>query len=155
MDRRMRIAVGTVATLWMGAAGVGVGVAHDSTPTHTVRQGDTLSQIAQDRGTTAQALASVNKISNPDRLTVGQTLKITKPPVKKASTKPSKPAKPTIQEDDPRWDCRKHGNKICGPNVTLPDGGNTGPKGYHCHPAFGPDGLACAKGNNLYGYSNG
>lgn len=31
--------------------------------------------------------------------------------------KPQEPGKPssTIQEDDPRWDCRIHGNRQCGP----------------------------------------
>ena len=28
----------------------------------------------------------------------------------------------TIQEDDPRWDCRVDGNQVCGAGAVLPDG---------------------------------
>jgi hypothetical protein len=27
----------------------------------------------------------------------------------------------TAQEDDPRWDCRYDGNRVCGPGAVLPD----------------------------------
>lgn len=30
------------------------------------------------------------------------------------------PAQQRITEDDPRWDCRTMGNKICGPNAKKP-----------------------------------
>jgi hypothetical protein len=39
-----------------------------------------------------------------------------------------------------------------GDTLTLPDGTTTGPLGYHCHPAFGADGLTCARANHLFGY---
>jgi LysM repeat protein len=42
--------------------------------TYTVRAGDTLSSIARAHGTTVNALASLNNISNPNRISVGQVL---------------------------------------------------------------------------------
>lgn len=42
--------------------------------TYTVRSGDTLFSIAQQFGTTAQAIISANNLTNPDRLSVGQQL---------------------------------------------------------------------------------
>lgn len=47
-----------------------------STRTHTVRPGETLSGIARQYGTTAQAIAQANGIANPDRIQVGQRLQI-------------------------------------------------------------------------------
>lgn len=44
--------------------------------TYTVKSGDTLSEIAQKYGTTYQALAEKNNISNPNLIYVGQILKI-------------------------------------------------------------------------------
>ncbi|NLE46066.1 MAG: LysM peptidoglycan-binding domain-containing protein [Chloroflexi bacterium] len=43
---------------------------------YTVQRGDTLSSIAARYGTTAAALAVLNGISNPSRIVVGQTLRI-------------------------------------------------------------------------------
>lgn len=43
---------------------------------YTVKSGDTLSGIAAKYGTTYQALASYNGISNPNRISVGQKIKI-------------------------------------------------------------------------------
>lgn len=45
---------------------------------YTVKSGDTLSGIAAKYGTTYQALASYNGISNPNKISVGQKLKIPK-----------------------------------------------------------------------------
>ena len=44
--------------------------------TYTVKGGDTLSEIAVAHGTTYKVLAELNGISNPDKIKVGQTLKI-------------------------------------------------------------------------------
>ena len=44
--------------------------------TYTVKNGDTLSGIASSHGTTYEALASANGISNPNLIYVGQTLKL-------------------------------------------------------------------------------
>lgn len=44
--------------------------------TYTIKSGDTLSEIAQRHGTTVNAIASANGISNPNLISVGQTLRI-------------------------------------------------------------------------------
>lgn len=43
---------------------------------YTVVSGDTLTKIAQEYGTTVQALADYNNISNPNKINVGQKIKI-------------------------------------------------------------------------------
>lgn len=43
---------------------------------HTVKKGDTLGEIAEKYGTTYQALAKLNGIKNPNRIEVGQKIKI-------------------------------------------------------------------------------
>lgn len=48
-----------------------------SSDTYTVKKGDTLSEIAAAYGTTVDALVSLNGISNPDVINVGQVLKVT------------------------------------------------------------------------------
>ena len=53
------------------------GQSTETTPaTYTVRDGDTLSGIAGEFGTTWQVLAERNKIENPSRLRVGQVLEL-------------------------------------------------------------------------------
>lgn len=53
------------------------GTATDGSDTvYTVKAGDTLSGIAAKYGTTYQALASYNGISNPNKISVGQKIKI-------------------------------------------------------------------------------
>lgn len=47
-----------------------------TTGTYTVRSGDTLSSIAAKFGTSYQALASLNGISNPNLIFAGQTLRV-------------------------------------------------------------------------------
>jgi len=62
------IAVGEVIHLVAGAA-----PAH---PTYTVQEGDTLSAIAEAHGTSVEALAALNHLSNPNRILVGQILEL-------------------------------------------------------------------------------
>jgi LysM repeat protein len=50
--------------------------AQGSSRTHTVRRGDTLSQLANRYGTSVDALAQANNIRNPDRILEGQRLRI-------------------------------------------------------------------------------
>lgn len=50
--------------------------ASDKTSSYTIQSGDTLSGIASSYGTTIAALQSANNISNPDRINVGQVLRI-------------------------------------------------------------------------------
>ncbi len=52
------------------------GAASGSSGTYRVRSGDTLSGIASRYGTTAAKLASINGIANPNRISVGQVLKL-------------------------------------------------------------------------------
>lgn len=59
--------------------------------TYTVKSGDTLSGIASRYGTTVSALASLNGISNPNLIHVGQTLRIPGG----GSSNPTNPTTPT------------------------------------------------------------
>ena len=60
---------------WSG----GYTCASSQTYTYTVQSGDTLSQIAACDGTTVSQLASLNHISNPNVIYVGQVLKLPNP----------------------------------------------------------------------------
>lgn len=53
------------------------GANNNSSDYYTVRQGDTLSGIANSHGTTTSKLASLNNISNPNLIYVGQALLVT------------------------------------------------------------------------------
>ena len=44
--------------------------------TYTVKSGDYLYKIAQENGTTVEALVRLNNISNPDLIHPGQVLKL-------------------------------------------------------------------------------
>ena len=59
---------------------------------YTVRPNDTLSGIASQHGTSAADLIQLNSLSDPDRLAVGQTLRI--------PTKPPKDIEYTVQKGD-------------------------------------------------------
>ena len=52
------------------------GNSKETVTTYTIKSGDTLSEIAKKHGTTVNAIASANGISNPNLISVGQTLKI-------------------------------------------------------------------------------
>lgn len=54
--------------------------------TYRVKKGDTLSKIANKYGTTYQKLASYNGISNPNRINVGQVIKIPTSSTSKTTT---------------------------------------------------------------------
>lgn len=58
-----------------------------SVTTYTVKSGDTLSAIASNYGTTYQKLAEYNGISNPNKITVGQVIKIPNSSTATTSTK--------------------------------------------------------------------
>lgn len=55
-------------------------VGHPATGTYVVQPGDTLSGIASWYGTTYQNLAAINGIGDPNRINVGQVLKVTGQP---------------------------------------------------------------------------
>ena len=67
------------------------------TATYTVKAGDTLSQIAASHGTSYQNLASLNHLSNPNEIYVGQTLKLQAPTNTSTQTTTSTPAASTNQ----------------------------------------------------------
>jgi LysM repeat protein len=74
--------------------------------TYVVQRGDTLSAIAQRFGTTAEALARANNISDPRRLQVGQRLTI--PEGAQPGEQPTRPTRPgqpqQPQEGDAAYD---------------------------------------------------
>ncbi|MCX4792481.1 peptidoglycan-binding protein [Streptomyces sp. NBC_01221] len=61
-----------------------------STSTYTVKKGDTLSSIATAHKTTVAALAKLNGLKDPNKLSVGQKLKVSTA----ASTPPAQPLEP-------------------------------------------------------------
>ena len=67
------------------------------TATYTVKAGDTLSQIAANYGTSYQNLASLNHLSNPNEIYVGQTLKLQAPTGTSVQTTTPAPAASTNQ----------------------------------------------------------
>jgi len=50
----------------------------DKPKTYKIKKGDTLSEIARDKGTSVKALAKKNNIKNPDKIYAGRTLKLNK-----------------------------------------------------------------------------
>ena len=48
----------------------------------------------------------------------------------------------TVQEDDPAFDCRVDGNKVCGPGAVLPDGTVATP-GDYSDPNCWPGAIYC------------
>lgn len=66
---------------------------------YTVKSGDTLSSIAKKYGTTYQKLAAYNGISNPNRISVGQKIKI--PGTEKAEAKAERTY--TVVKGDSLW----------------------------------------------------
>jgi len=55
---------------------------------YTVVAGDTLSSIAREHGITVDALVRLNQIDHPDRLLVGQVLRLSAPPTASTVTQP-------------------------------------------------------------------
>jgi lipoprotein NlpD len=53
--------------------------AESRTPTYTVKRGDTLYQIALDHGLDYKELAAWNNLDNPNKILVGQVLRVTAP----------------------------------------------------------------------------
>lgn len=75
------------------AAPVAVAAAstYDNSDTYIVQQGDVLSRIAVDCGTTTQTLIDMNNLSNPDVLYVGQELRVPQGSKKSSSSTRSAP----------------------------------------------------------------
>ena len=79
------------------AAGAGAAAAstYDNSEVYIVQQGDVLSRIAADSGTSTQTLIDMNNLSNPDVLYVGQEIRV--PAGSKKSSSSSKSA-PKVQK---------------------------------------------------------
>ncbi len=71
-----RISVGQVIKIPGNGATAPQGGTQKPGGSYTVKKGDTLSAIAARYGTTAQALAAYNGIADPNRISVGQVIKI-------------------------------------------------------------------------------
>lgn len=85
-----RIGVGQRIELPYNGAQAAPQAPQSSAATYTVRAGDTLSKIARANGTTWQELASLNNLSNPDRLSIGQTIRLSPAPPQ-AAPRPQMP----------------------------------------------------------------
>lgn len=66
--------------------------------TYTVVSGDTLSGIASRYGTTYQKLAEINNIADPNKIYVGQVLKVPKKPVEVEKPTVEEPTTPIVEE---------------------------------------------------------
>lgn len=64
------------ALVWPNIVGGGPKPSPAKPSTYTVKRGDTLSGIAKAHGTTWQKLSTLNKLKNPNLITVGQRLKL-------------------------------------------------------------------------------
>lgn len=84
------------------------------TTTYTVRSGDTLSEIAQEHGTTVEKLKSLNNISNVNNIKVGQKIKIPKKSSSSSSTSTSSSANRKITSAVNFRSGASYGNNIIG-----------------------------------------
>ena len=77
-------------------------------PTHTVQPGENLFRIALQYGTTVEALASANNISDPTHIYVGQVLTIPGQPAPAQPPTNQQPnAVPVQQQEIGRASCRE------------------------------------------------
>jgi LysM repeat protein len=94
-----------VAVLVLAVASFSIAVKAADDPTYVVRPGETLASIAAANGTTAQALADANGLSDPDLIRFGQALIIPRGAVApstavkaapQSASSPSGPARPSM-----------------------------------------------------------
>lgn len=95
---------------------------------YTVKSGDTLSKIAAKYGTTYQALASYNGISNPNKISVGQQIKI--PAGGSGATSSSKPSGSTASGKPTYITGKTYTLLVDGLRVRTGAGTNYGAKTY-------------------------
>lgn len=96
---------------------------------YTVKAGDTLSAIAAKYGTTYQALASTNSISNPNDIYVGQVIKVSATATAAAASSTSSSGSYTVKSGDTlygialanglNWQTLAKQNGISDPNVIF------------------------------------
>lgn len=90
----------------------------DSGQTHTVRRGDSLSKLADRYGTTVDAIAQANNIQNPDRIQVGQQLRI---PAGDSFSSPQTGPTPQTTPDAPTPETRPAPQATTGGNAEWRD----------------------------------
>ncbi|MFD9443427.1 peptidoglycan-binding protein [Streptomyces sp. NPDC060001] len=71
-----------------GAPAPGTGGGTSSTTTYTVKDGDTVSSIAKAHRTTVGEISALNQLANPDKLSIGQKMKVPALPAPKPSYEP-------------------------------------------------------------------
>ncbi|MCY8306870.1 LysM peptidoglycan-binding domain-containing protein, partial [Bacillus spizizenii] len=71
-----KIQVGQVLKVYASSNDSGSSGSTRKTTTYTVKSGDNLGSIAQRFGMTLSEIQSLNNISNPDKIQVGQVLKV-------------------------------------------------------------------------------
>ena len=91
-----------------------------SQPTHTVRAGDTLSDIARRYGTSWQVLARVNGITNPDRIMPGQVLRLAGVERTTHSVRPGETLSGIAASHGVSWRALARLNDIANPNLIMP-----------------------------------
>ena len=78
------------------AKGTNKSVKDDTTKVHVVKQGDTVAKIAQQNGTTVDAIVATNGLKDPNHIVVGQKLEVPSKDAAKATE--SKPAAKVLPE---------------------------------------------------------
>lgn len=155
-----------IALLLAGCAGKSAPGGSYSGSTYTVKRGDTLSRISRITGTSVRDLASMNGISPPYTIEVGQRLKVngseSSASSSKASTKTAKvtPSSAVPQSSWPPvgqrcWRWPTSGKVIMG--YSTSDGGNKGIDiaGSRGQPIYAAgSGKVVYVGNQLRGYGN-
>ena len=91
-----------------------------SQPTHTVRAGDTLSDIARRYGTSWQVLARVNGITNPDRIMPGQVLRLAGVERTTHTVRPGETLSGLAASRGVSWRALARLNDIPNPNLIMP-----------------------------------
>jgi LysM repeat protein len=91
-----------------------------SQPTHTVRAGDTLSDIARRYGTSWQVLARVNGITNPDRIMPGQVLRLAGVEATTHSVRPGETLSGIAASHGVGWRALARLNDIANPDRIMP-----------------------------------
>lgn len=90
---------------------------------HTIKQGESLSQIAQRYGVTVQALVETNNLANPNHIVTGQKLIIPEPGQASTASSPPVNAQPT-DTPRPRQATATPTQKPVAPTATQTAGGS-------------------------------
>ena len=90
--------------------------------THVVQYGETLSSIATKYGTTYQALASLNGLSNPNMIYAGQVLKVsgTASATRTYTVRPGDNLLSIASKLGTTYQSLAQGNRLSNPNLIYP-----------------------------------